>query len=294
MHLGTFAHDVFEHMRGDLSSFSTVFDQRLDQALLTSKERILFRHLKPKLEEVARFNDHHQRHMTQPTFIEEMPISIPIDEHTVLQGVIDRTILLSDEHGNEYVALMDYKSGSESFDGSLMEYGWSLQLPIYALMIHAHPELKHRELLGVFIQHILHKSMKKNVIEIGKDIFPTTYQLDGVVVSETKKAALLDRNLGNQPSLFLQATKPASLEYLKENAHVVSSSYLASMQTTAKTKIIEASGHIRSRHYPLNPRTIKNKSSCDYCPFQDVCFRQSQDVTIIRVKKEEDTSDESN
>ena len=295
MHLGTFAHDVFEHLKGDLSSFSSVFAERLvAQPKLTPKERILFRHLQPKLEEVARFNALHQQKMNHPSFIEEMKVSIDIDEHTLLKGVIDRTILLGDDQGDQYIALMDYKSGSESFDGTLMEYGWSLQLPIYALMIQHHPDLKNRELIGVFIQHILHKSMKRNVIEIGNEQFPVTYQLDGVLINETQKAAYLDQNLLTQSSPFILSTTLKSGEYLKENSHVGSAEYLASMQTIAQEKIIEASKHIRHYNYALNPRKIKNKSSCDYCPFHDICFRQAKDVTHVRTKKDEMVNDESN
>lgn len=294
MHLGTFAHDVFEHMRGDLGQFSLVFDQRLaDQQNLTSKEKVLFAHLKSKLEEVAQFNSLHQQKMVNPSFLEELEVLIPINEDTLLKGVIDRTILLSDEQGQEYVALMDYKSGSESFDASLIEYGWSLQLPIYALMIHHHPDLKNRELLGVFIQHILHKSYLKKGITIGNQTFPATYQFDGVMIEDRQKAALLDQTLKYDASPFFLSTKPASDDYLKSNRHVVSSTFLTSMQAIAKTKIEEASANIRHHHFPLNPRKIKQKASCDYCPFQDVCFRQHQDIEVIRINKEETVSDES-
>jgi hypothetical protein len=60
---------------------------------------------------------------------------------------------------------------------------------------------------------------------------------------------------------------------------------MAAYATLAKEKIEQASQGIRRQAYVINPKHIKGKSSCDYCPFLDTCFRKPSDVESIEMAK---------
>jgi ATP-dependent helicase/DNAse subunit B len=293
LHLGTFAHDVFEQTDGKEDQFLTMFDSILQrQENITSKERVLFANLKDKLYEVARFNALHALHMHNPRMLQELEMTMHIDDHTVMKGFIDRTILVSDTQGNDYIALMDYKSGSEAFDEKLIPYGWSLQLPIYALMLQYHPELKDKQLIGVFIQHMISKKINQKRITIAGQSFPVTYQLDGVALNDASALSWFDKTVREGTSSFIQGVKQTKSGMYAQSKRLKTSHDLTALQLLAKQKIIEASQHIRARDYRINPIQVGAKSSCDHCPFIDVCFRHPKDVQRMTLETNDEAQDD--
>ena len=111
--------------------------------------------------------------------------------------------------GKEYIAVVDYKSGAESFDERLIQYGWSLQLPIYALMLAHHPDYADKDVLGLFIQHIIETSMNPDEVEIDGKSFPKKYQLDGIIVNDPEIIRLFDDTIpSTKDYLFRRRANP--------------------------------------------------------------------------------------
>jgi ATP-dependent helicase/DNAse subunit B len=286
MHLGTFAHEVFETMGTDLSQFDVVFDQALkNQKALSAKELMLFSHLKKQLLRVCEFNLKHLQAMTNPTIEVEKELVYQHDANTSLVGYIDKITMVRDDQGREYLTVVDYKSGAESFDEQLLPFGWSLQLPIYALMLQEHPSFKGKEILGLFIQHIIETSMDPKTIEIDGALYPKSLQLDGIAMADRNKLQWFDETIRDGQSQFLQGVSIVKSGEFRKTNHVKSNETMASYATLAKQKIEQASQGIRQQAYAINPKIIKGKSSCDYCPFLDTCFRKPSDVEAIVMAK---------
>jgi ATP-dependent helicase/DNAse subunit B len=286
MHLGTFAHEVFETMGTDLSQFDKVFDQALkNQKSLSAKETMLFSHLKRQLLRVCEFNLNHFQAMANPTMEVEKEMVYQHDANTSLVGYIDKIMMVRDEQGQEYLTVVDYKSGAETFDEQLLPFGWSLQLPIYALMLQEHPSFQGKEVLGLFIQHIIETSLNPKTIEIEGKLYPKSLQLDGIAVADQSKLQWFDETILNGQSQFLQGVSIVKSGEFRKTNHVKSKETIASYATLAKQKIEQASQGIRQQAYAINPKIIKGKSSCDYCPFLDTCFRKPSDVESIEMEK---------
>ena len=286
MHLGTFAHEVFETMGTDLSRFDSVFDQALkNQPSLTAKEGVLFSHLKKQLLRVCEFNLRHLQAMSNPRVEVEKEIVYQHDAKTSLVGYIDKIIMVRDDQGREYLSVVDYKSGAESFDEQLIPFGWSLQLPIYALMLQEHPSFQGKEMLGLFIQHIIETSMNPKTIELDGQLYPKSLQLDGIAVSDRHKLQWFDETIRDGQSQFLEGVSIVKSGEFRKTNHVKSEETMAAYATLAKEKIEQASQGIRRQAYAINPKHIKGKSSCDYCPFLDTCFRKPSDVESIEMAK---------
>ena len=286
MHLGTFAHEVFETMKDDLGQFDMVFEEALsNQKNLTAKEQILFQNLKPQLRKVCEFNLLHQQHMQLASIEVEKEISYQHDENTKLVGFIDKIIMLRTPDGKEYVSVVDYKSGAESFDEDLIEFGWSLQLPIYALMLENHPDYQNKDILGLFIQHIIETSLNAKTIEIGETTYPRSYQLDGIIVNQAEKIQILDDTILKGKAEFIQGVSVVKKGGFRKSNHLKSAEEISRYASEAKAKITEASDAIRNGDFAINPKNIKKKSSCDYCPFLDTCFRKPHDVQLMKITK---------
>jgi hypothetical protein len=295
MHLGTFAHAVFEEVGERLDLFPKIFHEVLNQQIgLTPKEVVLFSHLYDQLYQVCQFNVLHQTQMAfSQRFVEEK-MDVALDTKTNMIGYIDKIIELKDEFGNPYVAVVDYKSGSESFNEALLPYGWSLQLPIYAWMLKQHPKFKDHNILGVFIQHIIEKSFSPKKELIQGQAFPKTYQLDGIILNDPKRFQYLDRSIQQGKSNFI-----AGVSLTKQGAFNQTSKRLKSgadfqrFITVAEQQIHQANQAIRHHDFPINPKQIKGKTSCQHCPFIDTCFRQHKDINVIATTNddEEDSAD---
>jgi hypothetical protein len=296
LHLGTFAHQIFEELGTRLDEFEKRFDQVLaSQKELSAKERLLFSHLKTKLYEVCEFNLAHQQVMLSSEVQTEVEMTFNLDEQTSLVGFIDKLILIKDESNNSYVAVVDYKSGEESFDERMLPYGWSLQLPIYAWMLAHHPDYRDKPILGVFIQHILNKGFGKETMTIDNRHYPKSYQLDGVAISDMKQFQYLDKTFQEGSAKFIQGVA------LKKNGEPKVSKSLKELSdfkryiTVAEAKILEANQKIRAGDFSINPKKIGQKISCQHCSFIDICFRQNRDIQLIDVQEstEETSEDET-
>jgi hypothetical protein len=286
MHLGTFAHEVFETMKDDLNQFDGVFENALlNQKNLSDKEQILFANLKPQLRKVCEFNFLHQQHMQLQGIEVEKEIDYQHDLQTKLVGYIDKIMLLRTSEGKEYIAVVDYKSGAESFDEDLIEFGWSLQLPIYALMLENHPDYQHRDVLGLFIQHIIETSLNAKTIEIGDQSYPRSYQLDGIIVNQTEMIQILDDTVLQGKTQFIQGVSVVKKGGFRKSNHLKTSEEISRYASLAKEKISEASQRIRHGEFSINPKEIKHKTSCDYCPFIDTCFRKPHDVKSMKITR---------
>jgi ATP-dependent helicase/DNAse subunit B len=292
MHLGTFAHEVFETLGDELHRFDEVFDNALNnQKNLSAKEMMLFAHLKPKLFSVCEFNALHRAHMAYQRTDVEKEMIYQHDANTTLQGFIDKIMVVKQPDGHEYVAVIDYKSGAEIFDEQLIPYGWSLQLPIYALMLKHHADYQDQSVLGLFIQHIVETSLSPKVVEMDGKSFSKSYQLDGVVLSDVQGITLLDDTIRSGKSVFLEGVSLVKKGGFRSTNHVKTQSQFDGYVQVAKDKITQAADGIRQGRFAINPKKIKGKSSCDYCPFLDTCFRQSSDVAIITMPKKEEVTD---
>ena len=286
MHLGTFAHEVFETMGIDLSQFDAVFDQALkNQASLSAKEMMLFSNLKKQLRRVCEFNLHHLQAMSHPRVDVEKEIAYQHDANTSLVGYIDKIMMVRDEQGREYLAVVDYKSGAETFDEQLLPFGWSLQLPIYALMLQEHPSFQGKEILGLFIQHIIETSLNPKTIELNGQLYPKSLQLDGIAVGDRSKLQWFDKTVVDGQSQFLEGVSIVKSGEFRKTNHIKSEKMISEYANLAKQKIEQASQGIRRQEYAINPKIIKGKSSCDYCPFLDTCFRKPNDVEHIQMEK---------
>ncbi len=292
MHLGTFAHEVFEKVEDRLASFEEVFTHVLSQQInLSEKEKVLFSHLKKQLYQVCEFNVYHQHAMAFAQRHVEAKMDLTIDEQTKMIGYIDKIVELQDAQGQRYLAVVDYKSGSESFDETLIPYGWSLQLPMYAWMLNQHPDFKDKPVLGVFIQHIVETSFGAKTLTIDSKTFPKSYQLDGIALGQMKEFTLLDRTIGQGTSTFIGGVSLIKSGDFKKSKRVKTRSDFQHYTKEAHDKIITANQKIRAGEFVINPKSIKQKQSCDHCPFLDTCFRQPKDIEVINLAKQDEGDD---
>ena len=293
LHLGTLTHKVFEKIKSNLAIFDQTFDEILSSmASLSAKERMIFSHLKPRILDVLQFNINHQDHMIHPSIDEEVRFQIKLDDHTQLNGTIDKVILTKDQKGHTYASLLDYKSGLESFKPKHVPFGLSLQLPIYALLMDKHLAYEGVEVIGIYIQHILSTNLSEKDIDIDGKLFRSSLKLDGIFVDDLAKLDTFDQSYQSESSRFVKGLSLKKDGTLKSSPRIYSKDQLTELKHQTWQHVLNAKEGIRLSDFTINPKAIAGKEVCETCPFQDVCYRRKQDIKHLQVEVEVDDEEE--
>ena len=226
-----------------------------------------------------------------PAYLREFRKTVEVAPNLYLTGSADKIILTEGPSG-EYATFVDYKTYSKKFAIKTIDYGFSLQLPLYAFLASKLDEFDGKRIEGLFISPILpnmiHGSDNKTLEESRRK----ELKLEGVFLDDHEGLYTLDYN-------WMSSTIIASCSYgkngfRKDNTHVISQATMDRIVEVAESKIVEAASLIRDGAFEICSTSIKNgESGCDFCPFRDVCFRRLDQMRFINLKSEEDGGEEN-
>jgi len=197
------------------------------------------------------------------------------EEKMRLRGRIDR--LDTWEQENEvYIKVIDYKSGSTSFQLLNVYHGLQLQLVAYLnaameLMGKKYPD-KDVKPAGIFYYHIddpfLEEQEELTEEEIRERIF-AKLKLDGYVNADPKVYRAMDHGMGASSNIIPVAeNKDGSL---RKSSKAASEEQFASICAFVSKKIRELGTQIMKGEIAVNPYELNGKTPCGYCPYRSVC-----------------------
>ena len=189
---------------------------------------------------------------------------VPYDfEMKFASGKIDRVDVSEDEE-KIYVKVMDYKTGSKSFDITAFYHGLQLQLPVY---LNAATKVlqKHNPEKEVLPAGFLYYQMQDPFVEkkedegaINKELLKKL-QPDGIVSGEAEVLERFEKNYTKGSPLIPSATKQMSQQDFKTLLDYTD-------YKVAKLKEMMREGEVNARPYQLGSMT-----GCDYCEYGNIC-----------------------
>lgn len=286
MNLGRLTHQIFERIVDDLSDFDSIFTEVLQSLFpLTSKEKTLFTNLKPTIYKVIEFNLIHKKRMKLSTIEAERSFEITLDTYTKLKGTIDKVVVTQDDSKKTYASLIDYKSGLESFKPNHVQFGLSLQLPIYALLMERHLAYEGIEVIGIYIQHIMNTDLSVKNFDIDGQPFSASLKLDGIFVDDQEALKTFDPSIiTDDTSLFVRTLRVKADGTLGGGKRLYTKEAMKDLSTQAHHHLIHASTEIRHQAFTINPKQVAKDLVCKQCPFQDICYRRQQDIIHLNPK----------
>lgn len=210
--------------------------------------------------------------------IEAADIAIGKDGRMGLTGVIDRIDLL--ESDNQcYLKVVDYKSGSKTFDLAQVYYGLELQLVVYLDAATQRLQKKKKNVAvipaGIYYYHIDDPLLER---------ISDPEELDIKRLKELKMTGLSQRSreiLGAMDRAFLEENDPVkSLVYPVETkkdgnfsaySQVADTGEFQMLSRYVNKKIQEFGTAILSGEASVEPYCYKGKTACDYCGYQGIC-----------------------
>ncbi|SHK80518.1 DNA helicase/exodeoxyribonuclease V, subunit B [Anaerocolumna jejuensis DSM 15929] len=213
------------------------------------------------------------------TSLDTLTIPVSPEESISLTGRIDR--LDTYEEGDKlFLRVVDYKSGSVSFDLNSLYYGLQIQLAFYlgAAMELFYKDRKDKEVLPA---GILYYNMEDPMVDRSEDVEESilkALKMNGIVNSDHDIVKHQDKSFetggeGIRPSVRsdvipVESNKEGELTKRSQGA---STEEILLLLSHVRTMVGEMGKHILDGSTGAKPYKMANRTACDYCPYKDVC-----------------------
>lgn len=281
--LGTMAHIIFEKCLQDKESFNfekTYLDSYLymkNKSSWTKQEDTFLITIKKHFEVACKNILEQDKYLKKPRYELEKGLSFKLTENSYLKGKIDKIIISNDD----YIFLVDYKTGKEIFDKKIVKTYRSLQLPTYGLLIKNSPEYANKKLGGLYTNNVIDFSIR----DPQRSLTWPYLKLNGVTVFDQGVLNAIEPNPDGEVLRFIKANiKIFNSQEAMEKAGFISEKTLDEYIALTHEKYLECDAKIRKNEFTINPKRYydtKTRSSCTYCPFFDICFSEPKDEKYI-------------
>ena len=179
-----------------------------------------------------------------------------------LRGKIDR-IDRWDGGKDDYLRVIDYKSGKKEIDPTRLYYGLQLQLMLY---LQAATQGMKSNAAGAFYFMVRDPLVDaEDAKEAAEKAIAKTLQLKGVVLADVDVVSAMDAEGTALGSIFTKSGEVAA------RAAAYSPEEMQTLLDHAKHKAAELADGIRGGDISVSPAAVKDWSACKYCEYSAVC-----------------------
>lgn len=202
------------------------------------------------------------------------PIEIELSdgEKIYLEGRIDRVDLLEDEE-NEYIKIIDYKSGNKEFSLSEVYYGIQLQLMIYldAVLKTKGQDGKEKKPAGIFYFKIDDPMIKteEKAVEFIENEIRKKLKMKGLVLKDVNIAYEMDKELGRSSDIIPVGLKKDG--QFTSNSSAVDEETFMDLIKHVRRLVTEISYEMMKGNIKIAPSKNGQKTACDYCSYTSIC-----------------------
>ena len=207
--------------------------------------------------------------------LEAVNISLTEEENMKLQGRIDR-IDTCEKEDQVYVKVIDYKSGSRSFDLVELYYGLQLQLVVYlnAAMemekkVHPEKEVVPAGIFYYLIQDPVINRTVKESLEIINEKLLKELKLSGLVNEDPEIIKEMDKKITTASNVIPVTLKKDGSPSL--NSSTVSGEQFAVLSSYVNEKMRTIGREIIGGKTEALPYERKDRTACDYCSYHEIC-----------------------
>lgn len=213
-------------------------------------------------------------------------IEIPLDESSMLlDGRIDR-VDIGEINGEEYVKIIDYKSGQHRFSLSEVFHGLDMQLLIYLYaFIQKLSEARGEGFTNKILPAAaLYFNLLNPIVTYGekfrdnpdaiKDEIMRNFKMSGIVLEESHVIYAMDKDLVSEshilPVSLKKGSTPQGLSVKKESTTIDMDGFYALMSHVVS--IAQDAGRgILDGNIAVVPAKHKDKHPCKYCGYRSIC-----------------------
>ena len=221
---------------------------------------------------------------------EKLEVPFYLQEGSVsLHGRIDRIDTYTEDE-KIYVRVMDYKSGTASFDLTALYNGLQLQLAVYlnaAIAI----EKKDHDGKVIVPAGLFYFPMKDPMISSESEMSPEAIEealfkemaLEGICNADSDIIHYMDKECDTKSKILpISYNKDGSLSKISK---AVSTEQFEWLENFVKEKCAELGKEIMEGKIPINPYAAGQKTACDYCAYHGICGFSPKEAAYRKLEK---------
>lgn len=287
-YFGNVAHYVLEKkLNNDSLDFDTLWQEGINKYNVSfdkRKDEFFFNKLKEEIREDIDVIKGQKAYCELNKQEYEKDVLVKVNKNTSFKGKIDK-ILKKDD----YVCVIDYKTGNNEIEEDLFQYGLSLQLPSYLYLLKNTEEYKNSKVVGYYLQHLLLNGKDKKCTDDSTldDKRKKALRLDGYSSNDRGRVYYIDNAIdtGYKSEVIKSMLITKKDDDFGAHSKVVSDADINDTIKLVKDKIVEASDNILNNRFDINPKIYGNDNiSCVYCKMSDICFRRVKDNIYLKKK----------
>lgn len=292
MNYGNFVHKIIEESVKDDFDFDDFFLTTLDHEdyKFSVKEKTIINNNKRIVKYATIFNKSLIRDFSVDKVLSECNLNVNIDEFTVFEGRLDRIFLINDK-----LIITDYKTGKTKFAPQYLDYGLSLQLPVYSYLIRNIPELQDKTIIGMYIQTI---SEDKIIIfddaRSEEDHYIKLLRFKGITSSSDEVFNLICGPDERSPKYIANADKKKDGTFGAYSV-VGDEEKFQELAIKAEEKIKEAAKRIRDNDFRIvyTKMNVDEKYEDDILPYEDIAYydRNKGQIVSLKIDKDDDNNE---
>ena len=273
--IGSLFHDVLRHMNDDNFDFDNNYQGFLKNREFTNKELFFLDKLKSNLRIVIEVIRKHQfiTGFNKMLYEEKIDIKLKNSPYVHFKGFVDK-IMYKEKDNMSLVSIIDYKTGNPDIKIKNLEFGLSMQLPIYLYLVSKNEKLKNIKFTGFYLQYILNNSLtkKKSLQEENYD----RMKLMGYSTNDRDRLAIFDSTYENSEMIHgMKLNKDGSFS---RYSNTLSDIEIEEIIKLTECKIMEALEKILIGDFMINPKILDGENvACKYCKYNDICYRREED-----------------
>ena len=270
------------------SSARNRYKRQMVRRILARTVKVLCYHLRNSAFEPDRF----ELKFGAGDSLERTKIPLEDGHRIALNGVIDRVDLYEDDH-KIYLKIIDYKSGSKTFDINELYYGLQMQLVVY---LNAAVEIYHKETgkevepAGIFYYQLQDPIQDESKVSGDKGM--NAFRMTGYANSDTDIIDLLEHDTKKLESFSLNITN-AGVPHKGSNVWETGDFRRVGDYVTKTIK--EIGNRVYEGEIKASPYQLGDKVPCSYCSYPSVCGFEAddpgQEVRVLEKYKKDEIID---
>lgn len=201
-------------------------------------------------------------------------MTLPTGEKVYFTGAVDRVDTYTDNDGNRYIRVVDYKTGSKELSYADIYYGINMQMILYLFALtdpKCGGKYKDDQPAGVLYMPAKDAPLAPSrdpEDDAQRDSAETgTYRMKGLVLRDIDIVNAMEKD-GRYRYIPVKLKDGSAFEYYSK---VISAKELENLRKYSDQLIADTAGSILSGRTDAEPLVKKSHSPCTYCDYRSVC-----------------------
>ena len=269
---------IYQYAEENMGGFTLLSGReqyRLDRLAQAACKLTL--HVRQELAQSKFTPKHFELHLGEDPAFPPLQVEDGAGNLITVGGTVDRADIYADEHGKEYVRVIDYKTGKKQFDLSDVLYGLNMQMLIYlAALIESGQQLPAGILYVPAAEPSVSAERGDNAEKI-QSAADKQMRMNGLVLSDDEIIRAMEAGAAGK---FI----PVSIKKngsLGGASSALNEEELRRVLLHSKRLIATMGQKLHEGRVEADP-TMVNQNACKFCPYGAVCGREFDDRDVVQ------------